>query len=88
MIQMQMGYQNRIMNRKNEDVKISILVLKRWNMGNRILGKYSYQEGGSIYISINENMKYNTYTSTSVPFHSAVQTYIQVCDPLSMRYFF
>ena len=35
-----------------------------------------------------ENMKYNTYTSTSVPFHSAVQTYIQVCDPLSMRYFF
>lgn len=35
-------------------------------MGNRILGKYSYQEGGSIYISINENMKYNTAVNTQI----------------------
>ena len=35
-------------------------------MGNRILGKYSYQEGGSIYISINENMKYKTEVNTQI----------------------
>lgn len=35
-------------------------------MGNKILGTYNYREGGSIYININDNMKYNTPVNTQI----------------------
>ena len=35
-------------------------------MGNKILGTYNYREGGSIYININDNMKYDTPVNTQI----------------------
>lgn len=35
-------------------------------MGNKILGTYNYREGGSIYININDNMKYDTSVNTQI----------------------